>query len=188
MRGCARPSAANGAGVAEVAWAIELLRADHDRDDFESGEPALDAYLRRHARQNDAKDIGRTYVATRPVSRVVRGYYTLRTGQVAAELLPAGDRRRLPRYPVPVVHLARLAVDRRERGLRLGETLLLHALERAASVSSAIGVHAVEVNAKTDGARGFYARYGFGSLVDDARHMYLSMKAIRAAFGLGTGK
>lgn len=166
-------------------WQIARLTRRHDRSAFDCGEPALDEFLRRFARQNDEKNLSRTYVATRPGSAVVAGYYSIRTGSVAFDLLTDAEKRGLPRYPIPVLHLARLAVDRSSRGLGLGETLLMHALDNAVRVAEHVGLRAVEVVAKNDAARAFYARYGFHSLHDDVHHMYLSLAAIEAAFARG---
>jgi ribosomal protein S18 acetylase RimI-like enzyme len=161
---------------------LERIRRHHHRATFRCGEPALDEFLRRYARQNERKDIGRTYVATLPGDARVLGYFTIRAGAVAADDLPVEERRALPAYPVPVVHLARLAVDEGARGRRLGEWLLVQALRKALAVSGDIGIRAVEVHAKSDPARAFYERYGFRSLPADRRHLYLSIGSIRRAF------
>jgi GNAT superfamily N-acetyltransferase len=83
---------------------------------------------------------------------------------------------------VPVFHLARLAVDRHAQGIGLGKTLLMHALHNAARLSLGLGIYAVEVYAVDDTARDFHLKYGFVSLVDDPRHLYLSMKVLRRVF------
>ena len=163
-------------------WDVVRLHRDHDRSCLDCGDADLDDYLLRYARQNDEKGITRTYVTTTSNDLVVVGYHSIRSGTVAFHKLPGGMRKRLPRYPIPVVHLARLAVDRRFQGRGLGETLLLHALECASRVSDDLGIFAVEVLARNDLARDFYRYYGFTALVDDPNHLYLSIKAIRAAF------
>jgi len=168
-------------------WVIVPLAKSHLRDAFDSGEPALDGFLRRSARQDQDRDFSRTFVAVRPGDRRVLGFFTLSAGRVAAESVPEEDRKRLPRYPVPVVHLGRLAVDRSARGQGLGEALLVRALETALRVSGEIGAHAVEVRAKGEAARALCVKYGFRALVDDPLHLYLSMKAIRAALERGAG-
>lgn len=162
-----------------MSFAIEPLSREHDRDAFDSGEPALDDFLRRHARQNQDKNVSRTYVAVRSGERRVLGFYTLASGAVDFEHLPDNVRKRLPRYPVPVVHLARLAVDRSVQGLRLGEFLLLDALRRAVGVADVLGVFAVEVAAKHERAREFYLRYDFRSFVDERLRLYLPIETIR---------
>lgn len=164
------------------AWIVEPIRRQHTRDSFDCGVSELNEFLRRFARQSDDLAIARTFVAVRPGDPVVRGYYTLRTGQVEIMNLPPDDAKRLPRYPVPVVHLARLAVDKTVQGQRLGETLLVDALKKALAVSRSAAAYAVEVLAIDDTARAFYLKYGFKELIDDRRHLYLSMRTIEALF------
>ena len=154
---------------------IERLKTDHDRQAFDCGEPSLNDYLRRFARQNDEKGLGRTFVAVEPGSMDILGYYTLSSGGVRFDAVPV----KLPRYPVPVAHLARLAVDLKHRGKRIGETLLIDALARAARASDQLGIHAVEVIALDEAAKAFYLKYGFTPLLDVPLHLYLPMKTIR---------
>jgi GNAT superfamily N-acetyltransferase len=122
-------------------------------------------------------------VATRPGELEVLGYVTIRVGEVACADLPPDTQKGLLRYPVPVLHVARLAVDKRARGFGLGEALLMHVLRKALDTAEDVGLWGIEVIAKDDAARGFYMRYGFRPLVDDQRHLYLSMKTVRRAFG-----
>jgi GNAT superfamily N-acetyltransferase len=156
---------------------IERLSSAHDRSLFDCGEPSLNTYLRQYALQNDKKGLGRTFVALEPGNPRIYGYYTLSTGAVTFDKVPQN----LPRYPVPVAHLGRLAVDLslRGTGARLGETLLLDALRRAVGISEQIGLYAVEVWALNASARDFYLKYGFGALLDDQNHLYLPMKSVR---------
>mgnify|MGYP001812207609 CR=1 FL=1 len=158
---------------------ISRIRRDHVRDGFDSGDAELDDYLRRFARQNDERGIAVTYVATRDDELDVLAYVTIRVGEVAHEELSEEKAKRLPRYPVPVVHLARLAVDRSVQGQRLGEKLLVFALRKVREVAEEVGVRAVEVLAKNEPAREFYRKYGFEELADDRLHLYLSMKTVR---------
>jgi ribosomal protein S18 acetylase RimI-like enzyme len=168
--------------VSDAEWSIELLDRSHLREPFDCGEPALNEFLKKYARQNQESDVGRTYVATRPGETRVLGFYTIGTGSVSFATLPPTERKRLPRYPIPTVHIGRLAVDRSVARKGLGETLLMHALERAAKVSDLIAVRVVEVVAKNDAARRFYLRYGFGALLDDPNHLYLSTSVVRKLF------
>ena len=161
---------------------ISRLRTDHVREHFDSGVPPLDEFLRQFARQNDAKGISRTYVATRPGELEVLGYGTLRLGEVACADLPPDAQNGLPRYPVPVLHIARLAVDKRARRIGLGEALLMHALRKALDTAEEVGLWGLEVVAKDEAARSFYMRYGFKPLVDDQLHLYVSVKTVRKAF------
>ncbi len=156
-------------------YLIESLSPIHDRAAFDCGEPTLNDFLKRFARQNDEKGLSRTYVATLPGEPKIYGYYSISSGAVRFSTMPE----KLPRYPVPVIHLGRLAVDASAKGQGLGKILLLDALWRAASVSNQLGIYAMEVYALNEVARDFYLKYGFTSLLDDKRHLYLTMKAIR---------
>jgi GNAT superfamily N-acetyltransferase len=158
---------------------IEPLDDTHDLAAFRCGQPSLDEYLRRYAGQNQKRGIGRTFVACDPSNRRAVGYHTIAAGAVRFTSLPEAIRRRLPRYPIPVAHLGRLAVDETWQGRRLGERLLIDALTRVVKVADRIAIHAVEVVAIDDSARTFYERYGFTPLIDDPRHLYLPLQVLR---------
>lgn len=161
---------------------ISRLGDRHVRKGFDSGVAALDEFLRQYARQNDEKGLSRTYVATRPGEFRVLGFVTIRVGEIARADLPEAEQKRLARYPLPVLHVARLAVDKGARGQGIGELLLIHALRKALDAADDLGVWGVEVIAKDESARSFYARYGFSALVDDPLRLYVSLKAVRRAF------
>lgn len=119
--------------------------------------------------------MGRTFVAVAAGDPAIKGYYTLANGALKFDNVPE----KLPRYPIPVAHLGRLAVDVSARGQGLGEYLLLDALARIAAIAGQIGIYAVEVYALSEPAKNFYLKYGFRPLLDDALHLYLPMKAVR---------
>jgi GNAT superfamily N-acetyltransferase len=176
-------------GSQPAHWQVERISKRHQRDEFDcdatgndAGSQALNEFLYKYARQNADKGLGRTYVATRAGDKRVRGYYTLASGAVAFDALPEEERKRLPRYPVPVALIARLAVDESEQGKGLGADLLMHAMFTIVHVAEEMGIHAVEVKAKNEAARRFYAKYGFESLLDDPLHMYISLEAVKRAF------
>src|SRR4051794_6762095 len=110
-------------------WKIEWLDRTHDRDRFTCGKGPLDDFIRRLVSQYEKRNLGRTYVAARPAERTVCGYYTLASGAIEFQDLPQPSARKLPKHPVPVILLARLAVDRSAQGQGLGEALLLDALD-----------------------------------------------------------
>jgi len=165
---------------------IVRLQKAHRRDAFDCGTAELTDYLRRFARQNDRKGIGRAYVAVCPGEALVRGYYTLASSSVAHGAMPDTLRQQLPRYPVPTVLIARLAVDVTMQGRGLGRELLMDSCFRILQAADEIGILAIEVLAQEDQARGFYEKYGFASLLDEPRHMFLSIQAAKRAFGLPT--
>lgn len=160
-------------------WAIEPISKAHDRGHFDCGETSLNEYLKRYARQNAEMGISKTYVAVRPPSTRVAGFYSISTGSIEFDELPPEAARRLPKYPVPTAHLARLAVAKAEQGLGLGGVLLYDALERTARVADQIGIFAVTVDALHARARSFYLRYGFEPLRGDDLHLYLLLDTVR---------
>src|SRR5947209_5761523 len=104
--------------------AVAPLDGGHDRTPFDCGVPALNLYLRNYALQNQNKGIVRNYVTTRAESRVVAAYYSLVYAAIDQKRLPAKLVKGLRRYDIPVMLLARLAVDHREQGKGLGKALL----------------------------------------------------------------
>jgi ribosomal protein S18 acetylase RimI-like enzyme len=117
-------------------------------------------------------------VAVRAESAAILGYYSLSAGSVAWDTLPDDARKKLPKYPVPIAHLGRLAVDKTAQRQRLGEFLLLDALSRVVRLTEQIGIQAVELVAATDSAKRFYEKYGFLSLLDDAQHLYVAVTTL----------
>jgi len=164
-------------------WVIERIHGRHRREGFSSGLDALDEYLRRFARQNDRADLGRTYVAVPAGDGEVIGFYTLVAGSVAAEDVPGHLLKGRPPLEVPVVLLGRLAVTRAYQGRGLGRFLLMDAMHRALAAAEALAINAFVVHAVDETAAAFYRKYGFHVLLDDPRHLFLSLRTIRRAFG-----
>ncbi len=118
-----------------------------------------------------------------PASRlpILRGETPLlEASSVSPGSLRVEERRRLPGYEIPVVQVARLAVDLSARGQRIGGDLLLDALALSARTAELVGVFAVEVYAKDAAAVAFYRRFGFTPMTDAPLHLYLPMSAARA--------
>ena len=153
-----------------------LLTKDHDRNCFDCGVPALNDYLKRYALQNQKKYAARTYVATRG-NRIV-GYYSLAYGSVSLEEATQSVKSGLPRHPIPVMLLARLAVDSTEQGHGLGTALLKDALLRTIQAAEIAGLRAMLVHAKDDSAKRFYEKYGFEPSPIDAYHPFLKLADI----------
>jgi predicted N-acetyltransferase YhbS len=141
---------------------VRKLRSSDDRNAFESGDPDLDRFFRRFAGQNQFKHyIGTTYVAD-DGQRIV-GFVTVSAAQIEIRDLPAATQGRLPRYPLPVLRLARLAVDNSAQGRGVGLTLLKSVFVLARTMASDLGCIGVVVDAKPQ-AIAFYQRYGFATL------------------------
>lgn len=141
---------------------IHPLRPENDREGFSCGVPELDLFLGRYALQNQSRHrIGVTYVAEE--GGVVLGYMTLAAASLAAAELSDDLRRRLPEYPLPVLRLARLAVDHRVRGEGVGSALLAAACVIALDMSGRVGCVGIVVDAKP-AAAAYYERFGFTAL------------------------
>jgi GNAT superfamily N-acetyltransferase len=155
----------------------EPLRGKHDFAGFRSEDESLDTWLHRYARHAEAVGSARVYV-TSEGKRVV-GYYALSVGQVepgaATERLLKGQP---AKRPVPVVILARLAVDRDHQGGGLGRSLLQDALLRCADAAESVGIRALVAHANED-ASGFYDHFGFEASPTDSLHRILLLKDLR---------
>lgn len=168
-------------------WHIAALTPSHERNKFACGHPSLDRFLKESARQNQDKNVSRTFVLTRDGSVRVLGYHTLAAGQIEKSTLPPRASKMLPGYPVPVVVLGRLALDVSVKGQKHGRRLLSDALERILTASESIGVYAVFVEAIDDSASNFYAHFGFEPLLDTPRKLYLPLDSIRDALDVNEG-
>jgi GNAT superfamily N-acetyltransferase len=164
-------------------WQIESLADDHDRAAFACGNATLDVFLRTQAGQYSRKGVGRTFVAVRPPARVVIGFYTLAASSIEFQNFPKALSKRLPKHPVPMILLGRLAVDGTARGKGLGGDLLIDALSRSLRIADELGVFAVHVHAIDEAAAAFYARHGFQPLPDQPQHMLLPLETFRKALG-----
>lgn len=146
---------------------------------FSCGAPSLDDYLARWALADQRAEKSRTYAAVAG-ERVV-AYYSLAAGAVLPSDAPERVTRGQGAQPIPVILLARLAVDARYQHRHLGEGMLLDALVRCVSAADVIGARAVLVHAATTVARGFYLRYGFEPSPASPLHLMLLMKDVRAS-------
>ena len=142
--------------------APQPLATVHLLDEFDCGEPVLNEWLKRRAMMNHLSGASRTFVVADHGQRVC-GYYAIAAGAVSHELAITAVRRNMP-DPVPVLVLARLAIDQRIHGRKLGAALLQDAVHRAVVVAQNAGVRAVLVHALHDRAKAFYEHYGFQSL------------------------
>ena len=145
-----------------MAVTVRKLRPDDDRSSFDSGDPDLDRFFIRFAGQNQFKHyVGTTYVADD--GGLILGFATVSAAQIEIRDLPPAKQGRLPRYPLPVLRLARLAVDSKAQGRGVGLTLLKAVFVLARAMASDFGCIGVVVDAKPK-AVAFYERYGFTAL------------------------
>lgn len=160
---------------------IELLSSAHNRASFDCGEPALNEFLQRFSGQQQRRGIGKTYVALDDRSTEVTGFVTLSVGQVAAQVMPS--QLKLPRYPVPVLRIGRLGVDKQAQGRGIGQDLLAFALGLAVEFSEKVGLYAVVVDAKNDRVAAFYRKLGFEATLDDPLCLFIPVSKLVQARG-----
>jgi GNAT superfamily N-acetyltransferase len=129
---------------------VEKLRRDHPVEAFDCGEEQLNKYLLRYAWQNQQAGASQTYVGV--VGDAIIGFHTLAMGQVTYDDAPQRLTKGLARHPVPLVLLARLAVDRRWQNQGVGKALLKDAMLRTLQAADIAGVRALAVHAKDDEA------------------------------------
>lgn len=153
------------------------LQPGHRVQGFGCGEATLDEWLRRRALANQTTGATRTFVVTDGPDEVV-AYYAMAAGAVAHREAPGHIRRNMPE-PVPVMVLARLAVDLRFHGCHLGAALLQDAVRRAHAVAGHAGVRALLVHALNERASRFYAHYGFEPSPVNPMVLMLRLKATR---------
>ncbi len=155
----------------------KLVVAD-DLRAFDSGQPALNHFLQRFALLNQKAGSSQTYVCCR--DGVVAGYYSLAVGSVDPASATARIVKGLARHPVPVMLLARLAVDRNHQGSGLGRALLKDALLRTRQAADIAGIRALLVHAKDDAARNWYLGWEFEPSPTEPYHLFLLLKDVAA--------
>ncbi len=162
--------------------APEPLSDGHQIDPFDSGEPVLDDWLRRRSRANQVSGASRTYVACEG-KRVV-AYNALASGAIAQAGVPGKFGRNTPE-PIPVVVLARMAVDRSYQGRGLGRALFRDAARRVSHAADTIGIRGMVVHAISEEARKFYLALGFEPSSAEAMTLVVTRRDLRAALEAG---
>jgi GNAT superfamily N-acetyltransferase len=153
--------------------AVAPLDGGHDRTPFDCGVPTLNLYLRNYALQNQKKGIVRNYVTTRAKSKVVVAYYSLVYAAIDQTRVPAKLVKGLGKYDIPLMLLARLAVDHREPGKGLGKARLQEAILRTIQAAEIAGLKLLLVHAKDEAAANFYRKHSFEPVVDDPLKLFL---------------
>lgn len=156
----------------------ERLARKHELDQFDCGEPALDEWLKRHARAADVSESARVFVVTEDDASVV-AYYALAAAQVEPRSATARAAKGQPSRPIPAILLARLAVDRGHQSRGLGRSLLQDVMRRCVAAADEIGVRLLLVHAKNERVKQWYQRYGFEESPTDPLHVMLLLKDIR---------
>ena len=161
-----------------VLGQIVKLKASDVVDAFDCGHPALNQFLQRYALLNQKANSAQTYVCSQGGEAL--GFYSLAVGSVDLESAPLRISKGLARYPVPVLILARLAVDQAHQRKGLGQALLKDALLRTAQVAEIAAVRALLVHAKDETARQWYEAWEFEPSPKDSFHLFLMLKDLKA--------
>jgi GNAT superfamily N-acetyltransferase len=157
------------------AYDLELLSGKHDRAGFSCGKPSLDRYLRETARGHLAKGVSVTRVLVQrnaATPKPVLGYFTLTTVVAEAAEWP-GTAKGLPKMPVPVVLLGRLAVQEEHQGKGIASLLLAAARQIASSALHDTGGIGLAVDAAEEELIPFYEKYGFRRVSPDSLRLFL---------------
>jgi len=160
---------------------VEPLSSHHDLAGFACGNAALDDFIKTKARKEQDLGFSAVFVAVaRPRGSTIAGYYSLSSHSVDVQGIPAGTRRRFPRYPaVPTTLLGRLARGLHVRRQRVGEFLLVDSLKRAVESSQHVGSYAVVVDAIDSAAISFYSKYGFHQIEGRPSRLFLPIATIK---------
>lgn len=161
---------------------VRKLAASDNVEVFDSGQPALNQYLQRFALTNQKANSAQTYVCCQ--DGVVVGFYSLAVGSVEPKNAAPRVLKGMARHPVPVMILARLAVDLKHQGVGLGRALLRDALLRTTQAADIAGIRALLVHAKDDAARQWYLNWEFEPSETDQFHLFLLLKDLKAILGI----
>ncbi len=160
---------------------IRKLASGDDVGTFDCGQPALNQFLQRHAWQNQQAHGAQTYVCC--AGGRMAGFYSLTVGSVEHHAAPERIAKGLARHAVPVMLLARLAVDSGFQKQGLGTALLKDALLRTLQAADIAGIRAVLVHAKDDVARHWYEGFDFQPSPTDPYHLFLLIKDLKTLLG-----
>ncbi|ODS93818.1 MAG: GNAT family N-acetyltransferase [Comamonas sp. SCN 65-56] len=158
------------------------LEASHRLEEFDCGKPALTEWLLRHARQAQGSGSARTFVSCD--GERVAGYYSLTVGQIDTLEVPERVRRGMGQYPIPLIILARLAIDLNYQKRGLGFSLLQNAIQRAIAVARNAGIRALLTHPLDAEAQAFYQRFGFEPTPENEQQMILLLKDARRLIGM----
>jgi predicted GNAT family N-acyltransferase len=163
-------------------WHEEPIAKKHDRGSFDCGEPALNEFVRRNARQSHDKGMSKTFLAiSKSAEKTILGFYSLCPASLEYARTPAIIRKQLARHDVPAFRLGRLAVDRSVQGKGLGGQLILAAGRRCLLAATEVGGVAILIDAKSERVAKWYASYGAVPLADASLSLLLPLATIQAA-------
>ena len=147
--------------------------------EFDCDIEILNEFLTRYAIKNDKLGISKTFVSLNHNNRIL-GYFTLATAQVAYQEIPDEYRIKLPKYPIPALRIARLAVDKKLQGQGIGCWLLSQVFIKTIQVAEITGLYLIIVDAK-ETSKSFYEHYGFQKFMDENLSYFMLLDTIRNA-------
>ena len=142
---------------------------------FDCGNNNLNEYLVKYARQNEYRQISRTFLLLDDLT--VIGYYTLATADLDLDCFGLEEAKKLPNYPIPCIRIARLAVDANYQSKGYGKYLLKEIIKKVVSISSVVGIYAIIVDSKNEAVK-FYEHFGFKSLETKENTLALSVATL----------
>lgn len=155
---------------------ILSLNKTCQKDNFDCGIEELNLYLKKYASQDIKRKFAQVFIICASNSEEIIGFYSLSASSIKASFLPSEIAKKLPKYPVPVSLLGRLAVDKNYQRKGIGNLLLADAIKRVVKASEIIAIYALVVSAKNETAKTFYTRYGFIELLDQNNSLFLPLK------------
>lgn len=158
---------------------IKEIRSKTVLKKFNCGTEVLNSFLVRYALKNDELGIGRTFIALDDDDQI-SGYFTLATAQVAYKEIPEDYKVKLPKYPIPALRIARLAVSKDLQGKGIGKWLLAQAFTKIIQVADVTGLYFIIVDAK-ETSKSFYEHYGFQKFIDEDLFYFMLVDTVRKA-------
>ena len=168
------------------AWHEEPISKKHDRNSFDCGDPAMNGFFARYARQSHDSGAAKTFLAidSRDYKSVL-AFYSLAPGALACADTPQMVRRSLARHDVPGFRLARIAVDLRWQGQGLGGQILAAAARRCLRAAAEVGGVVLIIDARNGRAARWYATYGAVPLSNQPLTLIMSLATFAAALKAG---
>ncbi|MGO4438933.1 GNAT family N-acetyltransferase [Rhizobium sp. RAF56] len=165
-----------------ISWHEEAIGKQHDRKSFDCGDPELNDFLQRYARQSHDLGGSKTFLAIDDADgQSILGFYSLAPTSIEPEKVPAAIRQGLGRHEVPGFRLTRLAVVLALQGQGLGGQFVLAAGRRCLRAAMEVGGVVMAIDAKNDRVAEWYKTLGAHQLIDSPHSLVLPLATIAAA-------
>ncbi len=151
-------------------------------DGFDCGDESLNSYIKQFASQDVKRKLAVVYVAIN--NKEILGFYSLSASSITADSLPQNIQKKLPKYPVPVALIGRLAIDKKHQGSGIGGILLVDAIKRIAKTAEYLGINSIIVDAKNQKAARFYQHYGFIKLQEKHNRLFMPIQTAMTLYDI----